>query len=448
MFYIRELNKIKIDTKMNKSYFFKTMIAFLAFTVIISCGSDSAGSVGGDDDPSAGPTSLTITSNIQSAVIEQGVAFQFTVTGDDNVAYTSTSTLFVNDAQISATNYTASTIGSYEVYATRGDLTSNKITLQADTGVTGIVVTTPSVSASGSNAIFSATNNLEIGISSDVVFFVNGTEITGNAYNTATVGTYEVYGTYENPLNGENHQSVTISYDVVDVPVFSQKVLVEDYTGTWCGYCPRLAYNLEQAEMQDSRVVGVGVHSGDVMETAATSPMESAYGVNSWPDGRINRNINWNESVSQVISYIGDESDLGLAINSTLNGSTITVDVKVGYATSVSGSKLVVYLLEDGLLYDQRNYMNDDANSPWYQAGDPIANFEHNNVLRLVFSDVFGDTIADGQLGSESATSFTASVPSAVQDNSKLEIVAFVIGDDGRVVNVQHAALGENKDFD
>jgi hypothetical protein len=184
------------------------------------------------------------------------------------------------------------------------------------------------------------------------------------------------------------------------------------------------------------------------METSVTSELESAYGVNGWPAGRINRNITWNESITQVMNYVGDEADLGLGINSTLNGSTITVDVKVGYAASVSGGKLVVYLLEDGLLYDQANYMNGDANSPWYQAGNPIVDFEHNNVLRMVYTDVFGDTIPDGTMGAVNTSSFSAAIPADVQDNSKLEIVAFVIGSDGTVINTQHADLGENKDFD
>lgn len=433
-------------TNMKKRFLFKPMILLLAMTVAVSCSKDSNGS--GDDDPSTGPTALTITSNLQNLIIEQGVPFQFTVRGDDNATYTSSSTIYVNGSQISTANYTPSAIGSYEVYATRNGLTSNTITLQADTGVTSIEVRVPSISVTGTDATFIAVNNLDIDISSDATFFVNGAQITGNVYNTSTLGNYEVYATYQNPLNGEDFQSTTESYDVIEEPVYSQKVLVEDYTGTWCGYCPRLAYNLEQAEMQDSRVIGIGIHSGDVMETSATNPLEAEYGVNSWPDGRINRNIDWNESIGQVLSYVGDEADLGLAINSSLTGSNVSVDVQVGYAEATSGHKLVVYLLEDGLLYDQANYMNNDAGSPWYQAGNPIVDFEHNNVLRLVFTDLFGDTLPDGTMGDIHNASVSATLPSSIQNNNNLEIVAFVIGANGTVINTQHAALGENKDFD
>jgi len=432
---------------MNKSYLFKTMAAFFAFAVIISCSNESTDSNGGGDDP-VELTAITLSSSIQSAIIELDDPFQFTVTGNDNGVYTSTSALFVNGTQISNIYYTPSEIGSYEVYATVNGLTSNTITLQADSGVTSIDVTAASFNDIGSDIALTAKNNLNFNITDDVTFYVNGNAIAGNIYNTNVLGTYDVYATYQNPLNNEDFQSPAVSFEVLDIPEFSQKVLVEDYTGTWCGYCPRLAYNLEEAEMQDSRVVGVGVHSGDVMETSATNPMESAYGVNGWPDGKINRNLNWNESISQVLSYVGDEADLGLAINSTLNGSTISVDVKINYAAETSGNKLVVYLLEDGLLYNQANYMNGDPNSPWYQAGDPIVDFEHNNVLRMLFTDVFGDTIPDGTIATVDTNNFSAPVPSTIQDTNNLEIVAFVIGSNGTVINTQHAALGENKDFD
>ncbi|MGK4569344.1 hypothetical protein [Flavobacterium sp. 3HN19-14] len=44
---------------------------------------------------------------------------------------------------------------------------------------------------------------------------------------------------------------------------FQKRVLIEDYTGTWCGNCTRVAYGIDQAKAISDRVVSVAIHSGD-----------------------------------------------------------------------------------------------------------------------------------------------------------------------------------------
>jgi hypothetical protein len=111
--------------------------------------------------------------------------------------------------------------------------------------------------------------------------------------------------------------------------------------------------------------------------------------------------------------------------------------------------RLVVYVLENGLLYDQENYMNNDSSSPWYGAGNPIPNFEHEHVARAVLTNVFGDQIPAGQtvLGSNYSKDFTYTIPVAYTA-ANLELVAFVVDSSDKVVNVQKVKAGSNQDFD
>ncbi len=413
-----------------------------SFNVVASYDSFTSNSV--SINVVAPATSITISSDVDSAIIETQETFTFSVIGDNNVDYSNSSTIYVNNVAINGYVYTPTGIGDLDIYAESGNLTSNVISVEAISGVNEIFIDMDIPEVKINETInFSATDNLSTDITASSTFYVDGVAIPGSSYSPDTVGSYDVYATYTS-LNGDL-QSATSSFDVYR---FTQKVLVEDYTGTWCGYCPRLAYNLEQAEDQNSAVIGVGIHDDDDMPYEYIGQMASQYGITGFPSGRINRNIEWNESVDQVFSYTGSNPGLGLAINSSLAGNTISVDVKIGYDMATTNNKLVVYLLEDGLIYPQVNYYNNDASSPWYQMGDPIQDFEHNNVLRKAFTDIFGDTVPNGVAQGEYSTSYSLTIPASVQDTSKLEIVAFLLNSSGRAVNVQHAALGVNQDFD
>ncbi|NNL16257.1 MAG: Omp28-related outer membrane protein [Flavobacteriaceae bacterium] len=402
-----------------------------------------------DNDPTnsntSGPTSISIVSSTGSIILESQTSITINVIGDDNINYSNSSTIYVNDIAITGNTFTPTEVGTLEFYAKKGDLTSNSVSVEVTSGIDGIVINISQGSVKINNNItFIAKDNFNNNITSEAVFYVNGAAISGSTFNTSVYGTYEVYATYSN-INGD-FQSETVSFDVYR---FTKKALVEDYTGTWCGYCPRLAYNLEQAEQQHDEIIGVGIHSGDVMETSYTNQLESEFGINSWPNGRINRTIVWNESVSQILAYLNVNPGLGLGINSSVTGNTVSVDIKIDYDLETNGSKLVVYLLEDGLIYPQTNYYNNDPNSPWYQTGNPISDFEHNNVLIASFTNIFGDTIPDGIVGQEFSTNYSISLPSNVQNTSNLEIVAFVVkSSNGTVINVQHSAIGVEQDFD
>ena len=419
-----------------------TCVTFL-FVLMNSCSKSS------DNDPTNsntnGPTSISIVASTGSIVLESQTAITFNVIGNDNINYSNSSTIYVNDIAISGNSFVPTEIGSLAIYAIKGDLTSNMVNVEVTSGIDGISISISKGSVKINDVIdFSAKDNFNNDVTSNAVFYVNGEAVSGSSFTTGLYGSYEVYATYSN-VNGD-FQSETVNFFVYR---FTRKVLVEDYTGTWCGYCPRLAYNLEQAEEQNSAVIGIGIHSGDVMETSATNLLENEYGVSSWPSGRINRTITWNESVSQITSYLGSNPGLGIGINSSLTGNSVSVDIKINYDIESSGNKLVVYLIEDGLIYPQTNYYNNDPNSPWYQTGDPIQNFEHNNVLRNTFTNVFGDVIPDGVVDEEFTINYVATVPTSVQNTSNLEIVAFVVkSSSGSVINVQHSPVGVVQDYD
>lgn len=295
------------------------------------------------------------------------------------------------------------------------------------------------------NTDFKAIDDNGNDITSKVDIYVDDAKISSTRFKFNEEKSYEVYAKFNEII------SPKITVKAIE-STHTTKVLIEDYTGTWCGYCPRVAHALEAATDNNSKIIPVALHDDQAFPFPGVKVLESLFQVTGFPAGRINRMIEWDESSSQAERYLNEKKNLGIAINSSLSGDKISVDIKVHYdVKSATENKLVVYILENGLVASQANYYNNDANSPWYQKGNPITDFVHNHTARSALTDLKGDVIPENEIttGGTYSVSFSDRVlPSSIKDTSKLEIVAFVVDDSKSVINVQKANVGENKDFD
>ena len=258
-------------------------------------------------------------------------------------------------------------------------------------------------------------------------------------------------------------------FEVSKVPsTFTKKVLIEEFTGAWCGYCPDGAYRVKNLiNDNDGKVVGVSLHSGDAMEVAHTNYLETTYQNTGFPSGMVDRvSIDGFTSLNRGYwEYVANDQLLetavcGLAIISEVNGQNATVEVHAGFNSTLNGDdyRLTVYLIEDGVTgtgygYDQRNYYNTDPESPFYNLGDPIEGYEHNHTLRAVLSESLGDAIMVSEMvsGGEHIETYTVDLSSYNKNN--LSIVAFVtyIGStiaEHEIMNVQKCGIDGFQDWD
>lgn len=390
---------------------------------------------------------LAVTSDRSTTFIEME-AFVFTATGSNGVDYTNRSTFYVDDVAIENETYDPEVAGDYDIKAVIGDNTivSPVLTVTATVGFESLVVSlsNPSIFVTQTET-FSAEDNLGRDLSNLATFYVNGTEISSNTYIATTSGDYEVYAIY-NAVQSDNTETFNAT-----TANHTTKILVEDYTGTTCVYCPRLAWKLDQAVQNNANIVPIAVHgtysgTADPYYYENINDMHAAFDVTGAPTGKINRTITWDENESSLTAEQDKLVGLGLAINSTRTGSDLSIDVRVGFDLDYTEElKLVVTLLENGLLHNQANATS------YYGGANPIVDFVHNAVLRVAYTDIFGDVIPSGETLSSStySTSFNVAIPSAVENMDNLTLVAFVVfGDSKTVINVQKAAVGVNQDFD
>ncbi|WP_417352506.1 Omp28-related outer membrane protein [Flavobacterium alkalisoli] len=318
-------------------------------------------------------------------------------------------------------------------------LTADKSSTQA-----GELITFTVINSNGENITESST------------IYVDNQPIEGNTFTSETYTTHEVKASYA----GLESNSVTINFHDGSETNFVKRVLIEDYTGTWCGYCPRVAHAIElvkaQTDEPNHTAVAVSIHRPSSNPNSLnydpynydTSQLEALLSTAGYPKGYLNRMTLWQSpepnNLNQAIALTqGENPKLGLAMTSSVNNGNIALDVNVKFSKDFEGLKLVVYILENGLIYEQHNYTD------YYGGVDVIEDFEHNHVLRQCITPLLGEAINGVTTTGETYTkTFNVAVPANVENAANLEFVAFIVDGNGNAINVRSAKPDETQEFE
>ncbi|WP_181369525.1 Omp28-related outer membrane protein [Flavobacterium album] len=319
--------------------------------------------------------------------------------------------------------------------------------------VEGVVLTADSsIKITGETVTFTVKDNNNNDVTGEADFSVNGSPIEGNTLTSSETGDFKIKA-----VIGTVSDTITVHYHDGSETNFVKRVLIEDYTGTWCGYCPRVAYGIELAKQQSDKVVAVSIHrpSSNVSSSVYdpynydTSELENTLGAEGYPKGFLNRKTQWTfpepENIAQVIGLTqGNNPKMGLALETSVSGSTMNVNVNVKFSSNFSNLKLVVYVLENGLIYDQHNY------TTYYDGVDLLEDFHHNHVLRAVLTPLLGEAIDSSEtvVNNVYTKSFSVPVPANIANAANIEFVAFVIDANGNAVNVREAFPNVSQDFE
>lgn len=425
-------------------YLILTLVVF-----ILDCSTDSDSDSNNNSNSNNNSVSITLTADATN--VYEGETITFTVKNNSNEDVSSSSTIKVNGNDIAGNTWTPSSFGDYSVTAIYNSVNSNVVNIQVQEPITSIVLSTNSDPVyEGDQITFSVTGNNGDNLTSEATITYNGTNIGGNGYTVTTIGLYEFVATYDALTSN------ILEVNVLPPPTkFSRNVLIEDYTGTWCGYCPRVSYAIEQVESLTDKVVVVASHlssqsTPDPYHNSTAVELANAFNVSGLPTAKLNRTTTWNypepSNVSQAVSLTVDNTDLGIALSPSINGNNLNVEVrvKIGELFSSSTAKLVVYLLEDGLIYNQTNYTS------YYGGTSTISNFEHNGVLRASFTDVLGDVIPANELtgGNVYTKTLSMSLPSSISNSNNIKVVAIVTESNNTAINSREAYFGDSQAFE
>lgn len=248
-------------------------------------------------------------------------------------------------------------------------------------------------------------------------------------------------------------------------PQFTQKALIEKFTGAWCGWCPDgsdVVKTIEQAN--SNKIVTVEVHQGDAMEVTPVynyyANLFAGVGAFPFPSALINRtpSIQANQQLMENRAHWSANADailaktpsLGLALETKpLDGSPTLENIMVKVAFNQNPTEemqLVVYLIENNIVARQYRYQVGGS-------GGYINDYTHQKVLRKALTGAEGITIP--ACGAKANTTFSRMfrVDLGGYVRSNCEIIAFVMNKTAsvnnlRVLNAQKVKLGEVKNWD
>ncbi len=304
-------------------------------------------------------------------------------------------------------------------------------------------------------AVFEVLSDKNKVLTSSCKFFVNNEEITGNTFK-GDLGDYSVYATYKQLI------STPKTFNIIpEIVYYKTNVLVEDYTGTWCGWCPRVSQAIKLLKEETNQISIVAVHVGDNMEISQSNTLTNTFGVNSYPHVQLNRTSKWDgdqpNNLTAVTNLTASPKKIGIALVSSLhkksNGDVgLNLKVKVQFGFPYTDLKLVVFVLENEIIADQINFTSYFPELDRYTNSDnqPVSkSFIHDNVLRESLTAVLGDDIESSstQSGIIYEKSFNYDIPSDF-DISKMEVVAIIVDKDKQAINSRMSKLEENQTFE
>ncbi|NBO69164.1 MAG: hypothetical protein EBU66_01155 [Bacteroidetes bacterium] len=192
----------------------------------------------------------------------------------------------------------------------------------------------------------------------------------------------------------------------------AKRVLLEQFTGAWCGWCVDGSVVIENLLAQyPNQLIAVKVHQGDGMEIPKVMADTLRPFVNGYPSGAVDRML-FSGQTTVAISrnawpfYVGQQmamtADVGVDISNVNFDPTtrkITADVTATFVKSVSGDlRINLIIVEDkvtgtGAAYDQKNFISGNPSfvgHPYYSKPAVIPGYEHRSVVRAYAGGVWG----------------------------------------------------------
>jgi thiol-disulfide isomerase/thioredoxin len=237
-----------------------------------------------------------------------------------------------------------------------------------------------------------------------------------------------------------------------------KKVVIEEGTGTWCGWCPRGAVAMEQMyQNHPNDFIGIAVHNGDPM---TVTEYDNGADLSGFPGCNVDRAL-LDESVSANLFENYYQQRIGLAVpaglSMTVTGSANkTIDVSATFRTVFASAnyRLAVVIIEDNVTgtasgYNQTNYYAGGANGAMggYESLPnpvPAASMVYDHVGRALLGGFAGQansvptTITDGLTANYT---FNYTVPST-SNSANMSAVALLIDNaTGEIVTAEKTSL-------
>ncbi len=263
--------------------------------------------------------------------------------------------------------------------------------------------------------------------------------------------------------------AVSEAQTIVSTQPSNRNVVLEEYTGIYCGYCPdghRIATELKHAN--EGRFYAVNIHTGGYaapqtgsghpdLRTTAGDQLAVPAGIQGYPMGSVNRSTTpwamsrnqWAATANNILSQ-SSPVNIGVAANVDLATRELTVKVEYYYTANEANptNNLTVLLTQSEIVGYQANGA---AYNPDYVTADGL--YRHQHALRMaITSSVWGDQITQTTSGTFGEKEYKVTLPESITnidlDITNLEVVAFISQGQANIITAGGAKVdipAENK---
>ena len=233
-------------------------------------------------------------------------------------------------------------------------------------------------------------------------------------------------------------------------------VLVEEATGTWCGWCVRGTIMMDyMTEMYPDNFIGITVHNGDPMVLAAYDTWIGGQ-IGGYPSILVDRDGSEYDPLdmeNMTVELASQAPAATVAVSHSLSGNQLTINVSATYNQNLNGDyRFNVVLIEDHLSgtasgWNQTNYY---ANNAYGAMGGyesmpaSVTELFYDHVGRALLGGTLGTASslpASGTAGSTYTYSYTVTVD-PTWNLAYLRPVAMVLNNTTKkVVNAKRSAI-------
>ncbi len=251
------------------------------------------------------------------------------------------------------------------------------------------------------------------------------------------------------------------------IPSPGKKVIVEEATGTWCGFCPRGAVAMERFNLTyPDHFIGIAIHGGSTSEPMLFQEYDDGLNAPGYPNSKVNRGafVDPGSADGQFFEQLVVTPRATMSHGATYDEVTrqleLSIELTPSVALSGTGWRFNAVLTEDGVMgttsaYNQRNYFSNDADLidihgvNYRDLPDPIlaANITYEHVARATMNGFDGVAFDGGSLtvGESKIFNFSYTIPEGYNFEN-MNLVSMLIQPGGRINNGEIATLTDAVD--
>lgn len=244
-----------------------------------------------------------------------------------------------------------------------------------------------------------------------------------------------------------------------------KRVVIEEYTGMWCGYCPRGVVAMHTMEDKYSDFIGIAVHDGDPLEIDPYHQLFSQHidlltgGSSGLPGSIVGRryfteaNIREWEEAYDFLKAIPSPADIEISTSYNKSTRTLTAEVTAKFYMDMKGIfyRLGLIVTEDDVTgsspdFDQHNFFYDGSLGPMggFEFKPNYVNIPYDHVAIAMLGGYNGEAgsipndVADGDSPSYV---FSYTLP-AGSDPNNIKVVGLLFDRETRyIVNANRRKL-------